>query len=134
MESGIEDSRHFYYRPAGFLRFRSVLTGGLDHWLLRHAEELKRRSEERGRLVVIDVGLGILGTRVGDRVHILDPVALAEPLLARLPARRDVPWRMGHFRRVIPEGLVDTLDSGTNQLFDRDLAEYYDKLSMLVHG
>jgi arabinofuranosyltransferase len=46
--------------------------------------------------------VGLLGFYAGPGVHLVDPMALTDPLLARLPAI--VPWRIGHFRRVVPDG------------------------------
>lgn len=134
-ESGIEDSRYFYMRETGLLRNGVILSGSpKDHWLLEQARRYRALGDERGHLVVVDNGIGILGTLVGDKVHILDPVALADPLLARVPARRDIPWRIGHFERAIPEGYVETLESGQNRLVDPQVAEYYGKLATLVRA
>jgi arabinofuranosyltransferase len=53
--------------------------------------------------------VGLLGYYAGPAVHIVDPVALTDPLLARQPA--DHPWRIGHFRRPLPRGYVERLQA-----------------------
>jgi arabinofuranosyltransferase len=58
--------------------------------------------------------------------------ALAEPLLARLPANPQS--RSGHFLRDIPAGYLETLQTGTNRITDPDVAAYYDHLRLVIAG
>ena len=58
------------------------------------------------------------GYYAGPTVHIVDPLALADPLLARLPPKRKINWRIGHFERTIPAGYRGTLRMGQNVLED----------------
>jgi hypothetical protein len=74
----------------------------------------------------------MLGYYAGPQVHIIDSVALADPLLSRLPAEGD--WRIGHFERAIPPGYIETLESGSNRLSDPSVAAYYDRLSLVIRG
>lgn len=71
------------------------------------------------------------GYKKGPNVYVIDNYALADPLLAHLPA---VEWEIGHFRREIPEGYVETLQSGENHIADPNLALYYSKLQVLMTG
>jgi arabinofuranosyltransferase len=65
-------------------------------------------------------------------VHIVDPYALSDPLLSRLPA---IPGsRTGHYRRDIPAGYVESLESHANQIADPDLAAFYERLRVAVAG
>jgi arabinofuranosyltransferase len=52
-------------------------------------------------------GVGLMGYFGGPGVHLLDPMALTDPLLARLPT--EGPWRIGHFPRPLPAGYEDTV-------------------------
>jgi hypothetical protein len=61
----------------------------------------------------------------------VDRWALADALIARLPP---VFGKYGHFLRVIPRGYVETLASGEDLIVDRDLAEYYRPLRILISG
>jgi arabinofuranosyltransferase len=74
------------------------------------------------------------GFYAGPDVHIIDALALADPLLARLPAKRNLSWRPGHFERAIPSGYEDTIRTGTNALADVRLARYYDHLASITRG
>jgi arabinofuranosyltransferase len=71
---------------------------------------------------------------MGREVHLIDRLALCDPLLARLPARREDDWRIAHYERVLPAGYVETFESGQNQLEDPNLALYYDKLRLIIRG
>jgi arabinofuranosyltransferase len=42
--------------------------------------------------------------------------------------------RIGHLERPIPDGYLETLMTGENQLQDRNLAAYYDKLRLVTRG
>lgn len=79
-------------------------------------------------------GIGFYGYNAGPDIYVIDQLALADPLLARLPARRDIHWRVGHYIREIPGGYERTLETGKNTLKDGDLAAYYDKLSLITRG
>lgn len=91
--------------------------------------------------------VGFLGYHLGADVHILDYLALGDPLLARLPALPRDPmlpvqyprlaylkYRIGHYPRRIPLGYYETLVKGKNLIRDRDLAEYYDHLASITQG
>jgi arabinofuranosyltransferase len=78
--------------------------------------------------------IGYFGFYAGPQVHIVDVWGLADPLIARLPARTDVPWRVGHFTRTIPVGYPETLTTGHNQIADSDIAAFYDRLALITRG
>ena len=79
-----------------------------------------------------DDAVGLFGFLARDRIHIVDMMGLADPLLARLPASR--PWRIGHFRRQIPDGYLESLRDPSVAIRDPGLAEYYRKLTIIIHG
>ena len=90
--------------------------------------ELRRNGRQ-----VVEMGMiGMTGYLAGPDVHIVDFFALADPLLARRPA--DPQSRIGHFRRRIPEGYVDSIRHGTNRLRSPRLARYYDDLVVITQG
>jgi arabinofuranosyltransferase len=76
--------------------------------------------------------IGFYGYYAGRQCFILDELALCDPLLARLPAIK--PWRIGHFKREIPKGYEETLQSGINKIEDTNLAKYYDKILLITRG
>ncbi len=78
--------------------------------------------------------IGFLGFYAGPAIHIVDRNGLADPLLARLPARDTQNWRIGHFRRNVPAGYTNGFWTGANHLTDTNLAIFYDKLSGVIRG
>ena len=75
--------------------------------------------------------VGFIGFYAGPECHFLDIFGLGDPLMARLPVRRDQPWRIGHFKRLLPAGYSETYLYGPNLIADPKLALYYDKLKII---
>lgn len=92
------------------------------------------RDAGSDRKLATKFGIGFYGYNAGPSIYIIDQLALADPLLARLPARRDIHWRVGHYTREIPGGYERTLETGKNALKDSDLAIYYTKLTLIIRG
>ena len=78
--------------------------------------------------------LGSAGLGNSPYTHLLDDCALADPLLARLPAMFNTNWRPGHFRRLIPAGYRESLQSSSNQLADQALRSLYDDIRMATRS
>jgi arabinofuranosyltransferase len=98
--------------------------------------------------VLVADGMGFTGYFAGPVPHLLDPMGLTDPLLARLPIWRDraflapqklaqgmsIPWRIGHFVRAIPAGYEATLASGVNQIASPALAECWETLALITRA
>ena len=128
-DHGICDERAFYYHGTGLLRAPS------RGWLPSHSlERLGRLARERCERVIVIKAVGMHAFYAGRDVHVLDEMGLGDPLLSRLKPDLSDDWRIVHLRREIPEGYVETLDTGRNCLADPDLAAYYDKLALVTRG
>ncbi|MFN8457459.1 MAG: hypothetical protein U0401_22835 [Anaerolineae bacterium] len=128
---GIEDERAYYYQSSGLLRAlqQPNLTWPNHSWVDKgQAARLEETS------VIVRGAIGYFGFFAGPEVYVVDKMALADPLLARLPAELGPDWRIGHFTRPIPLGYLETLQSGTNQITNQNLAAYYDKLALVIRG
>jgi arabinofuranosyltransferase len=79
------------------------------------------------------MALGRHAFEAGPDVLAVERWGLADPLLARLPAR-DAEWRVGHYQRVLPTGYVETLASGKNRIADPQLARYHELLRAVTRG
>ncbi len=101
---GIGNERQFYFSEAGLLRYRR----NLDLPTNRFAYEGKRYRLEGKPVVRTHGSVGFRGYFAGPKAYIIDYYALADPLLARLPACYSPNWRIGHFTRTIPPGYVET--------------------------
>lgn len=128
-DHGILDERMLYYGGTGLLNAPRDEPMPTFYWGL---DGEKMRTT--GQKVVQNYGIGMFAFRAGPDVYVLDKLALADPLLARLPAYREVGWRIGHFERILPEGYLQTLQVGKNMIADPALAEYYDKLCLITRG
>ncbi len=63
---------------------------------------------------------------------VIDRLALADPLLARLPSIRV--WRIGHFPRRIPPGYVEEVRTGAPLIEDPGLRTFYERLKIITQG
>ncbi len=105
------------------------------HYFARFGLELFHSPER----VHVAGGIGMTGYIAGTDKIIVDYYALADPLLARLPVRDPKNWRIGHFRRVLPDGYIERL--AAIDLMHADLrasgvpesASSLDRLTFLSH-
>lgn len=84
--------------PAGASEFPGVRPeGGHFEW-----------SSHLGRAVAIENQIGYLGVAGGPQTYVLDTMALADPVLSRLPPKCR-PCRPGHYERRVPPEYLDYL-------------------------
>ena len=76
----------------------------------------------------------MLGYYAGAGNILIDELALADTLLARLPVTHDDGFFSGHFPRVIPVGYLEAVQTGSLEKMDSSLAMYYDKLRLITSG
>ena len=77
---------------------------------------------------------GYFGYYVGPRVCIIDLLALSDPLLARLEIPDEDHWRIGHFRRVLPKGYVESVATRTNLIEDPEIKKLYSDVNLITKG
>lgn len=123
----IANERRYYSWSNGLFRI-DPQTGIPAHPFALDGLETRQRSPKLARRITV----GMFGYYAGPNVYVVDELALADALLARLPARRVDQWRIGHFQRTLPAGYLDTLRAGSNQLLDSKLYQLYDKLSLVT--
>jgi len=123
----ITDTRRYYFEGNALLKGK---LGDLRPDNPGVGDGLELRA--RGRQVVTRYAIGFTGYFAGPDVHIVDVLALTDPLLARLPS---IPGsRVGHYQRDIPAGYLESLQSGRNVIVDADLAEYYGRMQFAMAG
>ncbi len=148
----IHDERGLFYPNAGLLRKLHFdgETEFPDHWWAVRGRQVRKQQTTSGvtregflvepvdrddlDAVTTWMNIGLSGFYAGPRVHIVDAIALADPLLARLPAISVSGWGAGHFGRLMPEGYLETHIRGENLIADKQLARYYDHLCTVVRG
>jgi len=129
--AGISDERAYYYQSSGMLTMSRDRVFPDSHWT-KAGLQLRDQLQGQPPKVIVDPHAGFYGFSAGPGLHIVDPYALGEPLLARLPA--ETPWRIGHFKRNVPDGYVETLQTDQNQIRDVSLRIYYDKLALITRA
>ena len=67
-------------------------------------------------------------------LYLNDTYCLGDPLLSRLPAFYQDSWRVGHLRRVCPEGYRESIYEEENLIEDEDLADFYDRIRIITSG
>jgi arabinofuranosyltransferase len=97
-------------------------------------EELRQRAQSNQPLVEAYPVVGFVGLAAGPNVIIIDPHALADPLLARMPPANPFEIKVGHLQREIPVGYRKARETGSTGDMDPDLADYYSKLRLIIAG
>ena len=131
-EFGIHNERRIFFRMSSLRNAHRMSPTRHDHPWSRQGFVLRERArhDTSARVQEIDA-IGHVGYFAGPAVHIIDHWALADALIARLPAAFG---RYGHFPRVIPRGYMETLHSGLNLIADPNLASYFEELSLATRA
>jgi len=124
---GVTDERHYYYWQTGLLRAGGGFAEPYSEWM---ASGTALRIA--GVKVSVEKSVGMVGFFAGPTVHVIDIYALTDPLLARLPCECGGEWRIGHFRRAVPDGYVASIATGEDRLSDPQLAAFYAALRSVV--
>lgn len=152
--SWVMDTRGVEYPHTGLLRAWAKEDGAdfPDHWWAVRGRKVRagdldprlpdgkgegyfiRRSPRENKIITAWSNVGMSGYYAGPDVHIVDMIALAEPLLARLPAKYDPSTGAGHYGRLVPEGYLEMLAGEEVVMVDERLAKYREKLLKVIRG
>ena len=124
-EDGIANERAFYYQKLGLLADGRNSFAGYREYMVRDMP------------VQVVFKIGLVGYLVKPDVYLVDLYALSDPLLARLPALKPLDgmrFRIGHMIHYLPEGYIASIQQGSNQLQDKNLSVFYDKLCVITKG
>jgi arabinofuranosyltransferase len=125
--TGITDERRYYYPQSGLLNARRGVPMPNHKWI-----DMGHELAATGATFFSTDAAGFIGYAAGPGVHFIDKYGLGDALLARLPA--EVPWRIGHFRRRVPDGYEETVRARRNLIRDPGVAAYYDRLQIIAAG
>jgi arabinofuranosyltransferase len=130
--NGIADERLHYFGNDHKGQYTSFVENGFrDYEMGSEFAGAEWRFTGFRKVDVADA-LGKPGYNKGPNIYVIDNFALSDPLLARLPVLGS--WDTGHFRRELPSGYLETLETGENKIVDPDLSLYYSKLQVLIAG
>lgn len=125
---GIADERAAYFQGSGLITSltHSRYEPTFD-WVA-----MGRDARGRGRHIVAFQTPGFYGYYAGPSVHIVDTYALCDPLLSKLPITPTGEWRVGHYRRGVPVGYIESIQTGENLIADVKIRELYRVIKILT--
>lgn len=127
---GVADERGFYFSTSSFWKYLGRDT--TRPFPLNHLSVDGQDFAASPYSVTTYEFVGFFGYWAGTGKIVVDPYALADPFLARLPAL--VPWRIGHFERKVPDGYLESIATGQNLLQDPQLRQLYDEIRLITQG
>jgi arabinofuranosyltransferase len=128
--NGVGDERAFYYQGTGLLRANGAFEAPDGHPWASMGQHLRTI----GARAALRQNIGLHGYYAGPSVHVVDMLALGDPLLARLNMAPGTAWRIGEFLRPVPCGYIETIQTGRNRIRHAGVAAYYDRLSLVTRG
>ncbi len=129
-KSGIVDERKCYYEHTALTQNVRVLKYKTHPY---YQKGIKWKSDMPGEVVLSSL-VGLAGYAAGPHVTILDPYALTDPLLAKLPFLPARSWRIGHFLRPLPAGYLQTKKTGVNAIVDPCIHGLYEDVKLVAEG
>jgi arabinofuranosyltransferase len=122
----VADEKQFYYPSTGLLNFSAEGTYETHRFFIEG-------NTLRGTPVLAGGADGIYRIVLPPtETHIF--AGLTDALIARIPAVYKKHWRVGHFPKVLPDGYIETIQTGKNVIADTNLAHYYDVIQDIVRG
>ncbi|MDI9349126.1 MAG: hypothetical protein QM537_03885 [Candidatus Symbiobacter sp.] len=92
------------------------------------------KFESYNNVYVSGNGIGYAALNHGPNIFNIDPLALSDALLSRLPASHEHPFVPGHMLRRIPTGYEESVLKGENRLADPATREFYEKIRIITRG
>ena len=126
--SGISDERRLYYQATGLRLAMNGRRIPSHPWAANG-----REHRAKGTKVIVKATMGFRGFTAGPGVHVVDVLGVTDPLLARLPPS-STEFHPGHIERAVPDGYVESLETGRNVIKDAGVAAYYEKLRVITQG
>ena len=131
IEMGVADERGFYFDELSLYQY--FIRNREDNFFPEHRWAKSGYQEKQSPYSVIVLrNVGMFGYYSGTEKIIIDPLALTDPLLARLPVTGK--WRIGHFVRKVPDGYIDSLVNGNESIVDPQVNEFYKKLKIVTQN
>ncbi|HSC86634.1 MAG TPA: hypothetical protein VLC09_05160, partial [Polyangiaceae bacterium] len=129
--NGVIDERFAYVEHTSLMQ-NLVEAKWRSHGYLKHHKAVVERSRSN---VVVSILIGMAPYVKGvPYKHVLEEWSLSEPLLARLTYALKKGYRPGHYPRRIPEGYLETLETGVNRIQDPCAHRLYDRLRLVTQA
>lgn len=127
IEMGIADERGIYFRALSF-----------NQYFLAHQESTEFpahiwcKDGINAEPISVTRNVGMYGYCAGIDKIIIDPLAITDPLLARIPIKGQ--WRVGHYPREIPPGYLESIIADEALIENNGLNEYYQKIALITQS
>ena len=125
---GIYNEKSFYIDGMGLINYNPDPLA----WPMCSGINVSRILQNNKAEKVCVGSIGTLGYYVGPEIYVIDRNGLTDALLARLPAYKKTYFRIGHFTRPLPVGYYYTVGTDTNLIYNKDLAQFYDKMAIIT--
>ncbi|MBU8920535.1 MAG: hypothetical protein KOO63_01625 [Bacteroidales bacterium] len=131
IESGIADERGFFFDILSLYRYtHRDKEGKIFPDCPEAYQGLKFKNTPNS--ITAAASIGVFGYYAGTENIIIDPLGLSDPLLARMPVTGK--WRIGHFKRELPEGYAKSIITDNEVIADPRINEYYRKLKIVTQN
>jgi arabinofuranosyltransferase len=130
-QNGVKDERGAHNRTVNPLTYE-VFRVLPDNALAREGRSMAASPEK----VFVHPWIGLVGYYAGPRKYIIDPNALSDPLLARLPVGQEFYFAfwVSHWTRAIPDGYIESRRNGANLVTDPRIHAFFDKVRNVTEG
>ncbi len=131
LQNGVKDERGAHLKTVSPLTYE-VFRVMPDNPLAREGRSMAASAEQ----VFVHPWIGLIGYYAGPSKYIIDPNALSDPLLARLPVGQEFYFEfwVSHWTRALPDGYVESRRTRRNLLTDGRLHELFDKILNVTEG
>jgi arabinofuranosyltransferase len=126
--SGIVDERAYYFDRTSLVTDNGYRT----RWYQPDIAVQLTKLLAQHPTTVLQPTVGAVGYYLGPRRHVIDTLALGDPLLARLPAKPH--WRVGHYERAVPDGYVESVATDSNRISDPAIRDLYETIRNVTRG
>lgn len=128
---GIADERAYYFKDLGLVNVLSNASHDIHINVIQPSKDFIHYFPKK---VMVWGTMGMPGYFVPNDVHLIDNLALTDPLLARMkpPFTQRPMWRIGHLSRFVPHGYIETIETGKNCIKDSSIAKLYDVLKVIT--
>jgi arabinofuranosyltransferase len=116
--SGIEDGRQLSYLASGLMNARRDVP-----WPVEDRAPGGRTPRDARPRVLVSAHPGMQAFFAGPTAHVINPAAVTDPVLARLPAR--TAWQVGVEQRAIPAGYEAVVAGSSASFADPTVARVY---------
>ncbi len=127
--SGVVDERACYVEHTGIAQNMRVKKFKRHPYFLEGA-----KLQAAGKKVVVSSLVGMGGFAAGPGVHLIDPYALTDPLLARIRFSPRGDWRPGHLLRPLPDGYALSVERGQNLVEDPCIRDLLTDVWLITRG